>query len=174
MENPLSGSSIHRFGLDMNDVIVRAVRVADLAEVLVMIRELAEFEELLNILVTSEDDLNRAFFGDNPAAGGLVAEVDGKLVGYAIHFTTFSSFLGRPGLWLEDIYIRPDWRSAGVGKSMLNAVVAHAREMNYGRCEWCVLDWNQRAIDFYESMGAKVLDEWRMVRMDRELIEATR
>ncbi len=90
----------------MNNVIVRAVEVADLPEVLAMIRELAEFEDLLDILVTTVADLQEALFGENPAAGGLVAEESGKLVGYAIHFTTFSSFLGRPGLWLEDIYIR--------------------------------------------------------------------
>jgi GNAT superfamily N-acetyltransferase len=148
------------------------VEPADLPEMLAMIRELAEFEKLLDILVTTEADLEQSFFGENPAAGGLVAEVGGELVGYAIHFTTFSSFLGRPGLWLEDIYIRPDWRGEGVGKALLKAVVAHAREKNYGRCEWCVLDWNQRAIDFYESMGSRVLDEWRIVRMDRDLIEA--
>lgn len=148
----------------MSDCLVRSAETSDLAEILVMIRELAVFEELEDILVTTEADLERAFFDDTPSAGCLVAEVNGKLVGYAIHFTTFSSFLGRPGLWLEDIYVRPDWRGSGVGKAMLQAVVAHAREMNYGRCEWCVLDWNQRAIDFYESMGAKILDEWRIVR----------
>lgn len=155
----------------MSSVSVRNVEVRDIPEMLVMIRELAEFEKLLDILVTTEEDLQKALFGEDPAAGGLVAEVDGKLVGYALHFTTFSSFLGKPGLWLEDIYIRPKWRGAGVGKQLLLAVVTHAREKHYGRCEWCVLDWNQRAIDFYESMGSKVLDEWRIVRMDRARIE---
>jgi len=156
----------------MSECVVRVAEPSDLSEMLVMIRELAVFEKLEDILVTTEVDLAEAFFGEVPAAGGLVAEVDGKMVGYAIHFTTFSSFLGKPGLWLEDIYIRPDWRGEGVGKKMLEAVVAHAREKHYQRCEWCVLDWNQRAIDFYEGMGARILDDWRIVRMDRDLIDS--
>ena len=156
----------------MSKVHVRSVEADDLPEMLAMIRELAVFEKLEDILVTTEADLSDAFFADVPAAGGLVAVIDGHLVGYAIHFTTFSSFLGKPGLWLEDIYIRPDWRGEGVGRMMLEAVVAHARDKHYGRCEWCVLDWNQRAIDFYEGMGARVLDEWRIVRMDRERMES--
>ncbi|MGB1128517.1 MAG: GNAT family N-acetyltransferase [Haloferula sp.] len=156
----------------MNKASVRKIESADVPEVLAMIRELAVFEKLEDVLVATEDDLRESFFGERPAAGGLVAETAQGLVGYAIHFTTFSTFLGKPGLWLEDIYIRPAWRGAGVGKLLLKAVVAHARDMNYGRCEWCVLDWNQRAIDFYEAMGGKVLDEWRIVRMDRPRIES--
>lgn len=156
----------------MSKANVRGIETGDIPKVLAMIRELAEFEKLEDILVTTVDDLRESLFGEHPVAGGLVAEADGQLVAYAIHFTTFSSFLGKPGLWLEDIYVRPAWRGTGVGKLLLKAVVAHARDMNYGRCEWCVLDWNQRAIDFYESMGGKVLDEWRIVRMDRSRIES--
>lgn len=136
-----------------------------------MIRELAVFEKLEGILVTTERDLQEAFFGERPAAGCLVVEVGGQLAGYAIHFATFSSFLGRPGLWLEDLYVRPEFRGLGVGKKLLEAVVEVAREKGYGRCEWCVLDWNQRAIDFYQSMGGEILDEWRIVRVGRERME---
>jgi GNAT superfamily N-acetyltransferase len=152
---------------------VRPASPGDVPEIHTMIGELADFEKLRDQFVATVDDLTTSFFGDNPPAGALVAEAteSGQLIGYAIWFTTFSTFLGKAGLWLEDIYVRPDWRGSGAGKSLLLAVAEVARARGSGRYEWCVLDWNQRAIDFYESFGAKVLPEWRIVRVDRHGIE---
>ena len=88
------------------------------------------------------------------------------------HFSTFSTFVGRAGIWLEDLYVRPDFRKAGIGKKLLKAVGRIAEERNAGRYEWCVLDWNQNAIDLYTQVGGEILDEWRIVRLDRTAIEA--
>lgn len=148
---------------------VRPARSAEVPEIHVMIGELADFEKLRHQFVATVADLTEAFFGETPTAGALVAEEteSGRLVGYAIWFTTFSSFLGKAGIWLEDLYVRPAWRGRGAGKRLLTAVgeIAHERG---GRYEWCVLDWNQRAIDFYEAAGATVLPDWRIVRSHRE------
>lgn len=154
-------------------IVVRPAAPGDVPEIHAMIGELAEFERLRDQFVATVADLTASFFGEPPAAGALVAEEaeSGRLVGYAIHFTTFSTFLGRPGLWLEDLYVRPAWRGAGAGRRLLLAVAEEARRRGSGRYEWCVLDWNRGAIDFYESFGAEVLPQWRIVRMDREGIE---
>ena len=138
-----------------------------------MIGELADFEHLRDQFIATVEDLAASFFGDKPPAGALVAEAgeSGQLIGYAIHFTTFSTFLGRPGLWLEDLYVRPDWRGRGVGKRLLHAVAGVARQRGCGRCEWSVLDWNRRAIDFYLAAGAEVLPDWRIVRVSGDAIE---
>lgn len=148
---------------------VRPARPGDVGEIHAMIGELADFEKLRDQFEATVDDLTGSFFGETPVAGALVAEETsgGRLVGYAIWFTTFSSFLGKPGLWLEDLYVRPVWRGRGAGKRLLTAVGDIARERG-GRYEWCVLDWNQRAIDFYEASGATVLPDWRIVRSNRE------
>lgn len=155
---------------------VRPARPADVLEIHAMIAELADFEKLRDQFVATVEDLTESFFGDEPAAGALVAEDEsnGQLVGYAIWFTTFSTFLGKPGLWLEDLYVRPAWRGQGAGKQLLLAVAEIARERGSGRYEWCVLDWNRRAIDFYEAAGGEILEEWRIVRVNREGIERMR
>ncbi|MCB1079226.1 MAG: GNAT family N-acetyltransferase [Verrucomicrobiae bacterium] len=155
------------------DFHIRTARPEDVPEIHDMIGELADFERLRDQFVASIDDLTASFFGPQPPAGALVAEnaETGALVGYAIFFTTFSTFLGKAGLWLEDIYIRPAWRGQGAGKKLLLAVAEVAKERGSGRYEWCVLDWNQRAIDFYEAVGATVMPDWRIVRVNREGIE---
>jgi GNAT superfamily N-acetyltransferase len=154
-------------------VRVRPAEPGDVPEIHTMIGELADFEKLRDQFVATVEDLTASFFGEHPPAGAMVAEVveTGQLIGYAIWFPTFSTFLGRAGLWLEDIYIRPDWRARGAGKRLLLAVAEVARARGSGRYEWCVLDWNQRAIDFYESVGADVMADWRIVRVDRGGIE---
>jgi len=154
-------------------VRIRPARPDDVPEIHALISELADFEKLRHQFTATVEDLTRSFFGENPPAGALVAEDTeaGRLIGYAIFFTSFSTFLGKAGLWLEDLYIRPDWRGRGAGKLLLRAVAEIARERGSGRYEWCVLDWNRRAIEFYEAVGAEVMPEWRIVRMDRDGIE---
>ncbi len=151
---------------------VRPAVPDDIAPVLDMVRELAEFEHLSDQVVATEADYQESLFGANPVAEALVAEFDGQLVGYAIFFSTFSTFIGRSGLWLEDLYVRPEYRKQGIGKKLLKAGGARAAERGSGRYEWSVLDWNQNAIDLYTQVGGEILDEWRTVRMDRKAIEA--
>ena len=150
---------------------IRPASENDIPGLLTLVRELAVFEKLEESLVASEEDYRVALFGENPAAEALVAETDdGGLIGYAIFFSTFSSFLGKAGIWLEDIYVRPEHRGSGLGKGLLQAVAKVAEDRGAGRYEWCVLDWNRNAIDFYKRAGATILDEWRIVRMEGEKI----
>lgn len=137
-----------------------------------MIRELAEFEGLSDQVVATEADYQASLFGANPAAEALVADGENGLVGYAIFFSTFSTFVGRAGIWLEDLYVRPDYRGLGLGKGLLKAVGKIATDRQAGRYEWCVLDWNQQAIDLYERVGGEILQEWRIVRLDHEGIRS--
>ena len=145
---------------------LRPVRPDDLPELLTMIRELAEFERLTHLVTATEADYQESLFGESPAAEALLAEEDGRLVGYAVYFSTFSTFVGRAGIWLEDLYVRPAHRGKGYGKALLKAVGAIANARGAGRYEWTVLDWNQRAIDLYERAGGEILPEWRIVRMN--------
>ena len=131
-----------------------------------LILELAEFEKLLDQVIADPDTLRDALFSEKPAAEALVA-IDGKeVVGYAIFFHNFSTFSGRRGMYLEDIYVQPGQRGKGLGKGLLNRVLEIAKERDCPRCDWQVLDWNQRAIDFYESIGAEILSEWRLARVN--------
>lgn len=154
-------------------LLVRPATPADVADIHCMIGELADFEKLRDQFVATVEDLTESFFGPNPPAGALVAEdaEKGQLIGYAIFFTTFSTFLGKAGLWLEDLYVRPDWRGTGTGKKLLLGVAEVAKQKGSGRYEWCVLDWNQHAIDFYDAMGGEMMKEWRIVRVNGEGIE---
>ncbi len=154
---------------------IRSATPQDVPEILTMIAELAEFERLSQQLIATEADFTEALFGDHPAAEALVVEDPAsseRLIGYAIFFSTFSTFVGKPGIWLEDIYIRPDFRGAKVGKTLLQAVAKITKDRNAGRLEWCVLDWNQRAIDFYKHIGADVMPDWRICRLDRDGVES--
>ena len=138
---------------------------ADVPDLLRMIRALAEYERLTHLCTGSAADLARALFGDPPAAEVLVAEVDGAIEGFALHFPTFSTFLAKRGLWLEDLYVRPAFRGKGLGGRLLRAVAAVAVERGCGRFEWSVLDWNADAIGFYRSLGARPQDEWTVYRV---------
>ncbi|RDU97115.1 GNAT family N-acetyltransferase [Trinickia dinghuensis] len=153
----------------MADVIRNATPL-DIAGVFGLMRELAEFEKLTHLFVATEDMLRDALFGARPAAEALVAEQDGKIVGYALYFQNFSTFLSRRGLYLEDLYVQPALRGSGVGTALLRRVAAIAVERQCGRFEWSVLDWNQTAIDFYTKMGATVLPDWRIVRVTDEAL----
>lgn len=142
----------------------------DVPAILAMIRELAEYEKLLDRLKATEDSLRRDLFGPRPYAEVLMGRLEGRAVGYALFFHNYSTFLAKPGIYLEDIYVRPAARGRGVGKALLTAVARTARERNCGRIEWSVLDWNKPSIDFYLSLGAKPLDDWTMYRMDERAI----
>ena len=145
--------------------VIRAAEPRDVGTILALMRELAEFEKLTHLFVATEDDLADALFGTRPAAEALVAERDGTLVGYELFFHNYSTFLGRRGLYLEDLYVQPSQRGTGLGTAMLRQLAALAVERRCARFEWSVLDWNQPAIDFYEKMGATVLPDWRIVRV---------
>ena len=158
--------------IHQSELTIREATPGDVKPILEMVKELAEFENLVDELVATEADYQESLFGVNPAAEALVAEFNGQLIGYAIYFSTFSTFVGRPGIWLEDLYVKHSFRKQGVGKRLLKAVGAVAEARNAGRYEWCVLDWNQNAIDLYEQMGGNLLKEWRIVRLDRNGIGA--
>jgi len=141
-------------------VEVREVTPADIGLLLTMIRELAEYEKLSDQLRTTEELYERALFGEPPSAEALIAEQDGEPIGYAVYFSTFSTFLAIQGIWLEDLYVRPEHRKAGAGRALLAAVAARLRERGGERLEWAALDWNELALGFYRGLGAKAQSEW--------------
>lgn len=153
---------------------IRPATPQDVPGILTMVHELAAFERLSHQVLATEADYEASLFGERPAAEALLAESEseGGLCGYAIFFASFSTFLGRAGVWLEDLYVRPPHRGKGIGKALLRAVAAVARERGAGRCEWTVLDWNENAISLYERMGAEILPDWRIVRMDSERLQS--
>lgn len=148
--------------------LIRRARPDDVSAILEMIHELAAFEHLSDQVIATTEDYERSLFGENPAAEALVAEGENGLLGYAIFFSTFSTFVGRAGIWLEDLYVRPDFRGIGLGKGLLKAVGEIAAERKAGRYEWSVLDWNRNAIDLYERVGGEILQDWRIVRLGHE------
>ncbi|HEY1355708.1 MAG TPA: GNAT family N-acetyltransferase [Solirubrobacterales bacterium] len=148
---------------------IRRAERGDAPLLLEMIRELAAYERLAEEVVGDADRLERSLF-ELGAAEALIAEVEGEPVGYAIYFTTFSTFLCWPGLWCEDIYVRPRWRGEGVGRALFAAVAGVAAERDYGRLDWVVLEWNETAIAFYEGLGASHLSDWQTMRLDAEAL----
>jgi GNAT superfamily N-acetyltransferase len=156
-------------------VTIRAAQPPDAALLLELIRELAEYERLASQVVATESDLAASLFGERPAAEAILAEIDGQPAGFAIFFTNFSTFLGRPGLYLEDLFVRPAVRRRGVGKALFLYLARLAVERRCGRFEWSVLDWNQPAIAFYRSLGAMPLVEWTVFRLTGDaLLHAAR
>jgi GNAT superfamily N-acetyltransferase len=151
---------------------IRAGQPQDAAALAAMIRALAEYERLTHFCVGTEDDLRTALWGPDPAAEVLIARLHEVPVGFALFFHTFSTFLARRGLWLEDLFVYPDHRGAGIGKALLRAVAALARDRGCGRFEWSVLDWNAPAIRFYESLGATVMPDWRIARVTGSALQA--
>lgn len=139
--------------------------------ILDFIKELADYEELLNEVVATEDILRDSLFV-NKAAEVIIAEYNGEPIGFALFFHNFSTFLGRPGLYLEDLYIRPEMRGRGFGKALLSFLAKLAIERNCGRFEWWCIDWNEPSINFYKSLGATSMDEWTVFRVhDKALVE---
>ena len=149
----------------MTDYAIRPATPSDCAEILRLIGELAVYEKLEHMAVGTEETLREQLFGPRPAAETLIAERGGRAVGFALFFTTFSTFLCKPGLYLEDLFVEPAHRGAGIGKALLRRLAALARERDCGRLEWRVLDWNEPSIRFYEALGATVMKEWLLVRM---------
>jgi GNAT superfamily N-acetyltransferase len=145
---------------------ITPITPAEVPELLKLIRELARFERLEHEVKATAASLRRALFEPQPVAGALLARYDGKAVGYAIYFSTFSSFVGRPGLWLEDLYVRPRFRKRGIGRRLIEAVAALAARRNCGRFEWTALNWNRNALEFYRRLGATALNEWVLIRLD--------
>ena len=146
---------------------IRPVERSDLAALMAMIRELAAYERLADRVTGDQRQLEESLF-ELRAAEALIAEADGAPVGYAIYFTTFSSFLCRPGLWCEDVFVRPERRGEGLGRALFAAVAKVAAERGYERLDWVVLDWNESAIAFYRGLGASHLDDWQTMRLEGE------
>ena len=146
---------------------LRPPRPGDEALLLGLIRELADYERLAHEVEASISDLESALFGKAAVAEAVIAEWDGDPVGFALFFRNFSTFVGRPGLYLEDLYVRESHRGRGIGKALLLHLAGIARDRGYGRMEWSVLDWNQPAIDFYRSLGAIPMSDWTVFRLGR-------
>ena len=155
----------------MSAVSVRAATAADVPLVLAFIRELAVYERLEHQVVATEADLTTALFGARPYAEVVFACLDGREVGFALFFHNFSTFLGKPGIYLEDLFVRPECRGRGVGKRLLAWLAGTALERGCGRLEWAVLDWNEPSIGFYKGLDAVALDEWTTFRLTGAALE---
>ena len=147
---------------------LRAAELRDVSPIVGLIRELAEFEKLTHLLQVTPEKLRPQLFGQKPAAEAIVAEHDGEVVAFALFFTNFSTFLAQPGLYLEDLYVKPEHRGAGIGEALLTRLAKMALERGCGRFEWSVLYWNESAIGFYQRMGATVMPDWRICRISGE------
>jgi len=147
------------------DFSLRPVERRDVDAIVALIRGLAEFEKLTHLLEVTADKLAVHLFGPRPVVEAIVAERSGRVVAFALFFTSFSTFLAKPGLWLEDLFVMPDERGHGIGQALLERLAGVAVARGYGRFEWSVLDWNADAIRFYERMGATVMPDWRICRI---------
>ncbi|MGH9591278.1 MAG: GNAT family N-acetyltransferase [Terracidiphilus sp.] len=147
---------------------IRKAAEADVPEILSLIRALAAYERAPDAVKATEADLREHGFGPNPYFHCLIAEEDGQPAGFAFYFFNYSTWMGRPGIYLEDIFVYPEFRGRGIGKSLLRRVAAVAVEKGCARLKWQVLDWNTPAIDFYRSMGAEFMSEWRAMRVTGE------
>lgn len=152
--------------------VIRRAKAADVTQILAFIRALAEFEQAPDAVTATEDGLLRDGFGPTPFFHCLIAEHGGQPAGFALYFFNYSTWIGRPGIFLEDLFVHPEFRGLGIGKALIKQVAAIAVEMGCRRMQWEVLDWNAPAIDFYRAMGADFLDEWRNVRLDGEALES--
>jgi GNAT superfamily N-acetyltransferase len=144
---------------------VRPVRPGDVPALVGLVRELAEYEQALDEVRLTEQQLTASLFGEAPALFGHVAEVDGEVVGLALWFLNFSTWRGTHGIYLEDLYVRPGHRGAGLGRELLRTLAAVCAERGYSRLEWSVLDWNTPSIEFYKAAGAVPMDEWTVFRL---------
>ena len=151
-----------------NSFEIRTATEADLPIVLSLIRELAEYERAPDAVVATEPGLREVLFGATPSAKVLLALDEGEPVGFAVYFHNFSTWLGRPGLYLEDLFVRPEKRGKGYGRALLERLAQIAKERGCGRMEWAVLDWNEPAIQFYRKLGAQPMDEWTVFRLTEE------
>jgi GNAT superfamily N-acetyltransferase len=155
----------------MTEILVRSASTEDVPLILSFINELAEYERLSHEVVATEGMLREHLFGERPVAEVLIAEHGGEAAGFALFFHTFSTFLGKPGIYLEDLYVRPEFRRAGIGRALLVHLANVARERGCGRLEWSVLDWNEAAIGFYRGIGASPVSGWTVYRVTGEALE---
>jgi GNAT superfamily N-acetyltransferase len=151
---------------------IRRANSQDAEVILALIRELAIYEKAEHEVLTSAAEIRETLFGENSKASALIAEADGQVVAYAVYFYNYSTWLGKNGIYLEDIYVTPDYRRQGIGRALLQHVAALGVDENCGRVEWAVLDWNTPAIEFYESLGAQAQDEWTVYRLTGEKLKA--
>lgn len=150
---------------------IRKAEEQDVSLILHFIQSLAEYERLRDSCVANEDQLRRTLFGESPAAEVIIASVDGEPMGFALFFHNYSTFLAQRGVYLEDLFVKPEARGRGVGYALLSALARIALERDCGRLEWAVLDWNELAIDFYKRIGARPLDDWTVYRMTGDALE---
>lgn len=153
-----------------DDLIIRSAENKDVTNLLKLIKELAEYENLSHLVIADEILLSRSLFGKNSSVNALIAEFKGETAGMAIYFFNFSTFLGRPGIYLEDLFIRPQFRGLNIGKTLLIELVKIAKQKNCGRVEWAVLDWNLPAIEFYKKLGAEPVNDWTIFRLTEDKI----
>jgi GNAT superfamily N-acetyltransferase len=147
-------------------LILRFAQESDVELVLGLVRGLAEFEKLAHEMAADAETLRRSLFADRRVAEVVIAEYGGASAGFALFFHNFSTFLGKPGIYLEDLFIKPEFRGKGIGREMLAFLAKLAVERDCGRLEWAVLDWNRRAIDFYKRLGARPMDDWTVFRLN--------
>lgn len=150
---------------------LRTATVEDVGTILTFIKELAEYEKLSHQVVGDEAQLRKTLFGDRPAAEVIIAEFEGVPAGFALFFHSYSTFLARPGLYLEDLYVSPKLRGHGIGKKLLSRLAEIAIERGCGRFDWSVLDWNEPAIRFYENLGAEPMKGWTVYRVTGDALE---
>lgn len=157
----------------MSETSVKIVtaRDRDVPLILQMIRDLAEYERMSDEVVATEAGLHEVLFGPQPQAEVLIAYADDRPAGFALFFHNFSTFVGRRGLYLEDLFVKPEFRGLGIGRHLLTELARIAVERNCGRFEWSVLDWNEPAIRFYEKLGAQMMKEWRIFRLTGESLK---
>jgi len=153
-----------------SDFKIRAAAEDDAAVILSLIKELAEYEHLSHEVAATDDDIRQSLFGDRPVAEALIGEYQGLPVSFALFFYNFSTFLGQPGIYLEDLYVQPQYRSNGFGRKMLAHIARLAKERRCGRFEWSVLDWNEPAIRTYDRLNAKPMKEWILYRLTGEAL----
>jgi GNAT superfamily N-acetyltransferase len=156
----------------MSNWTLRNAQAGDEERILSLIHDLACYERAPDQVAATVSDLTRALFSEAPTAECVLAERSGEALGFALFFTNFSTWTGRPGLYLEDLFVSESARGQGIGKALLLHLVAIARRRNYGRMEWSVLDWNQPAIDFYRSLGARPMNDWTVYRLDQAALNA--
>ncbi|MFP5395275.1 MAG: N-acetyltransferase family protein [Alphaproteobacteria bacterium] len=151
-------------------ISIRPASAADLPLIAQLIRDLAEYERLAHEVRFDDEVLRTKLFGPRPYAEVVIGEIDGHPQGFALFFHNFSTFEGRPGIYLEDLFVRPEARGSGLGKALLSHLATLAVERDCARLEWSVLDWNEPAIGFYKKLGARLMDEWTMMRVDGQAL----
>jgi GNAT superfamily N-acetyltransferase len=152
------------------NIVVRSATPTDASLILDFIRALATYEKLAHVVVATEETVRETLFGARPAAEALIAELDGTPAGFAVFFHNYSTFLSRPGIYLEDLFVKPELRRHGVGRALFSRVAKLAVERRCGRFEWSVIDWNEPAIAFYKSLGAEPVSEWTIFRLTGEAL----